>query len=119
MSSENHPSAAADPGGAQNGTVTTMQPSGRRIRHNLAARRFEYQQDGLLCVMDYVLDGKTAAFTHTGVPPALEGRGIAADLVRCALETARQQGWQVLPRCSYVAAYLQRHPEYGDVLAPA
>lgn len=96
-------------------TSPTQAP--RPIEHNTAARRFEYRQDGLLCVLDYTLDGTVASFTHTGVPPALEGRGIAADLVRAGLTTARQRGWRVRPLCSYVAAFMQRHPEFQDLLA--
>jgi predicted GNAT family acetyltransferase len=54
---------------------------------------------------------------HTYVPPSLEGRGIAGALVRAALEHARTAGWRVQPACSYVAAYMRRHPETADLLA--
>ncbi|MFT0531271.1 GNAT family N-acetyltransferase [Castellaniella hirudinis] len=89
----------------------------RTVRHNAAASRFEVTEDGHLCVLDYVLSGGIAAFTHTGVPAPVGGRGIAADLVRAGLDTARTQGWRVQAVCSYVAAYMQRHPEYQDLLA--
>jgi len=89
----------------------------RAIRHNEAAHRFEWTEDGLLCVLDYTLNGTVAAYTHTGVPDAVGGRGIAADLVRTGLDTARTRGWRVRPLCSYVAAYIQRHPEYQDLVA--
>ena len=88
----------------------------RTIRHNQAAHRFEWTEDGQLCVLDYTLDGTVAAFTHTGVPDAVGGRGIAADLVRTGLDTARTLGWRVRPLCSYVAAYIQRHPAYQDLV---
>ena len=55
--------------------------------------------------------------THTEVPPAFEGRGIAAALVREALAWARAQGLKVWPLCSYVAVYMRRHPETQDLLA--
>lgn len=70
-----------------------------------------------MCVLDYVLNGSVAAFVHTGVPAAVGGRGIAANLVRAGLETARARGWTVQPVCSYVAAYIQRHAEYQDLVA--
>lgn len=54
---------------------------------------------------------------HTGVPPALEGRGIAAALVNHAVAFAREQGLRLEPQCSYVAAAFRRHPEWNDVLA--
>ena len=89
----------------------------RDIRHNEAAHRFEWTEDGQLCVLDYTLSGMTASFTHTGVPDAVGGRGIAADLVRTGLDTARARGWRVRALCSYVAAYVQRHPQYQDLVA--
>ncbi len=87
------------------------------ITHNPAASRFETTVDGRLCVADYHLSGTLMAMTHTLVPPALEGRGIAAALVAEALAHARHQGWRVRPVCSYVESYMQRHPETLDLLA--
>ncbi len=88
-----------------------------RITHNTASSRFEATVDGHLCVADYRLSGKLMAMTHTLVPSALEGRGIAAALVTEALAHARRQGWRVRPDCSYVESYMQRHPETRDLLA--
>ncbi|MGB7400907.1 GNAT family N-acetyltransferase [Castellaniella sp.] len=89
----------------------------RAIQHNEAEHRFEYIEEGQLCVLDYSLDGTVAVFFHTGVPSVVGGRGIAADLVRYGLETARARGWQVVPECSYVDAYIRRHSEYQDLVA--
>ena len=66
---------------------------------------------------DYRVDGRVMTMHHTYVPPALAGRGIAANLVGVALAHARDQGLQVRPTCSYVARYMQRHPETLDLLA--
>lgn len=88
-----------------------MEPTTPEIRHNVDQHRFERTIDGLLCVADYRLSDGVMTMTHTGVPPALEGRGIAASLVAAALEYARVQGYKVNPLCSYVNAYMQRHPE--------
>ncbi len=54
---------------------------------------------------------------HTGVPVPISGRGIAARLVQAALDLAREQGWKVVPACSYAEAYMDKHPEYGDLRA--
>lgn len=86
------------------------------IVRNDAASRFETVVDGVLCVLEYRLRSGVMMITHTGVPEAVGGRGIAAALTRAALETARGEGWRVVPRCSYSLAYLERHPEYGDLL---
>ncbi|RMF40140.1 MAG: N-acetyltransferase, partial [Anaerolineae bacterium] len=55
-------------------------------------------------------------FTHTGVPEAIGGRGIGSKLARAGLKYARQQGYRVRPLCWFVAGYIQRHPEYQDLL---
>ena len=88
-----------------------------RIEHNPAAARFETTVDGQLCVADYLLNGNQMTMTHTLVPQALEGRGIAAALVVEALAHARREGWRVRPMCSYVESYMQRHPETQDLRA--
>jgi predicted GNAT family acetyltransferase len=51
------------------------------------------------------------------VPPELRGRGIAEQLVRAALADARTAGNKVVPACSYVAKFIERHHEYQDLLA--
>ncbi|MFA5489484.1 MAG: GNAT family N-acetyltransferase [Candidimonas sp.] len=89
----------------------------RAIEHNAGQQRFEYVEDGALCVLDYELLQNVMAITHTGVPQPVGGRGIAADLARHALDTARANGWKVRPVCTYVDAYMRRHPEYQDLLA--
>lgn len=85
------------------------------ITHDRAARRLETQVDGVSCELDYRLDGGVMTITHTGVPSAVAGRGIAAALVKSALEAAREAGWKVIPACSYAAAWMERHPEYDDL----
>ena len=87
------------------------------IRHNAAARRFEATVDRLLCRCDYRMHGDTMMLVNTEVPPQLEGRGFASMLVRAAFEHARQNGLDVLPVCSYVAAWARRHPEVEPLLA--
>lgn len=86
------------------------------VRHNPQSRRFEAIVDGALARCDYWMDGDVMLLVHTEVPPALEGRGIAAALVRAALDHATAEGLRVRPRCSYVSAYLARHPQYRGLL---
>lgn len=85
------------------------------IRHLPEQGRFEATIEGLRCEVDYHLSPGFMHITHTGVPRPLEGRGIAAKLVRHALTWAREQGLKVEPVCSYVAVYLRRHPEWQDL----
>lgn len=69
-------------------------------------------------VCAYRRQGDTLVLHHTEVPPALQGQGIAAVLVKAALDWARAERLQVRPVCSYVAAYMRRHPDTQDLLAP-
>jgi predicted GNAT family acetyltransferase len=64
----------------------------------------------------YSLAPGVMTLTHTEVPAALQGRGIGSRLVRGTLEAARAQGLTVVPRCSFVSAYLSRHPEFNDLV---
>jgi predicted GNAT family acetyltransferase len=86
------------------------------IQHDADAHRFSTLVEGHTAVIDYVLDENVMTLTHTGVPDAIGGRGIAAALMRAALTTARRSGWKVYPACSYAAAYLAKHPEDADLL---
>jgi len=86
------------------------------IRHNVAARRFEVTIDNALARADYQLSGGVLRLYHTEVPQALEGRGIAGALVKAALAHARAEGLRVEPACSYVRAWMKRHPETHDLL---
>lgn len=92
-------------------------PADTRVSHRPEASRFEVDVPGgpALCV--YRRQGAVLLLTHTEVPPALEGRGIAAALVKAALDWARAEGLRVRPLCSYVVAYMRRHPETQDLLA--
>ena len=67
--------------------------------------------------LDYLIEGGRMVCTHTFVPPALRGQGLAEQLVQAALAEARANGWRVVPACSYVAVFIERHPEYRDLRA--
>jgi uncharacterized protein len=86
------------------------------IVHDPAAARFEAVVDGQRCSCHYRLYGKLMMLTHTGVPQALRGRGIAGALVQAALDHARERGLKVRPDCSYAEAYMQRHPATLELL---
>jgi predicted GNAT family acetyltransferase len=87
------------------------------IRHNPEARRFEAFVDGELCRADYRMAGDVMHIVHSEVPYRLEGQGLAAQVVRAALDYARANGLKVVPACGYVRAYMRRHKESQDLLA--
>jgi uncharacterized protein len=80
------------------------------IDHQRTANRFTAAIEGHVAALDYTLAGNIMSITHTHVPPAIEGRGVAAELMQAALSAASTNGWTVNPVCSYAVAYLRRHP---------
>lgn len=87
------------------------------IQHDESKQCFFLVIDAHRCVLDYTLQDHLMTITHTGVPDALGGRGLAAQLTKFALKHARAQQWKIIPRCSYAAVYVQRHTEYAALLA--
>lgn len=87
------------------------------VGHDRRSRRFTITVDGVQAHLEYVLGETTMTIVHTIVPPAIGGRGIAGALVGAAVEFARDNGWKVVPACSYAHAWMQRHPQYADLLA--
>ena len=87
------------------------------IEHDAGNGRFTSVAGGQRSLLQYRLKDGVMTIVHTEVPPELAGHGIAAELMRTALEFARASGWRVVPACSYALAFLKRHPEYGDLIA--
>jgi uncharacterized protein len=81
------------------------------INHDTGRHRFTMEVDGNHAELDYTLADGVMTITHTRVPPAIGGRGIAAQLMEAALSAARAAGWSVNPACSYAKAYLEKHPQ--------
>ena len=65
----------------------------------------------------YRLRGERVVFTHTEVDPAYEGRGVATALAKAALDDVRRRGRRMVLVCPFMTAYVQRHPEYADLIA--
>jgi uncharacterized protein len=86
------------------------------VRHNIASSKFEIQVGNHIAMLDYSQRGDIITFTHTGVPAELEGHGIGTQLAHAGLEYARENSLKVVPRCWFVAGYIERHPEYQSLL---
>jgi len=84
------------------------------IDHDTGAQRFSTIVDGQLAVLDYQLSNRVMTITHTGVPPPIAGRGIAAELMHAAVAAASGAGWTINPVCSYAAAFMRRHPDGSE-----
>ncbi len=89
----------------------------QQVRDNRSEQEFELTVQGERAIAAYQREGGTIVFTHTLVPPAIEGHGVGGKLIRGALDAARDQGLKVVPQCPFVRAWIGKHPEYRDLLA--
>lgn len=79
--------------------------------------RYEARIDGELAgFLEYQVDGDVVTMPHTEVDPRFEGQGVGSTLVASALDSVRGVGGRVVPTCSFVASYIERHPEYQDLV---
>lgn len=91
-----------------------------RLDHDDAAHRYRLVGDGtVVSLADYrvIADGRTLVFHHTFTPPERRGHGLAADLVRRALDDVRLSGRTVVATCWFVDQFIDAHPEYADLRA--
>jgi predicted GNAT family acetyltransferase len=87
------------------------------VRDNPARSRYELDVDGHIAFIDYTLAPGVITFTHTEVPKELGGRGIGSQLVQGTLAEVRGTGRKVVAKCPFVAGYIQKHPDFADLLA--
>ena len=81
------------------------------------AGRYEARAaDRVLGLAAYRRHGDRVVFTHTEVDPDAGGSGVGSTLVRGALDDVRAHGLRVVPRCSFVRAWIERHPDYADLV---
>ncbi len=88
-----------------------------QIQHDAGSRRFTSTVDGHEAYVEYEQDDGIMTITHTIVPAAIGGRGIAGQLVQAAMDHARAEGLKVMPACSYAEGWLSKHPQYADLRA--
>jgi uncharacterized protein len=90
------------------------------VRNNPELNRYELRlDDELEGFVTYRERPGLIALVHTEVDKRLEGQGMAGRLVAGALDDARQRELQVLPFCPYANSYIQRHPQYADLVPEA
>jgi predicted GNAT family acetyltransferase len=87
-----------------------------QVEHVPDRKRFEVRLQDEIAFLSYTAHDGDVSFDHTYVPDTWRGRGVAAQLVRAAADEARRRHWKILPLCSYVVTFFERHPEFADVL---
>jgi predicted GNAT family acetyltransferase len=92
-----------------------MEPT---VRDAPEAQRYEIRDgERVLGLAAYERRGDTLVFTHTEVDPDAGQSGLGGTLVRAALDDVRSQGGSVVAQCSFVRGWIERHPEYQDLVA--
>ena len=86
------------------------------VRHDPSDHRFTTVVDDTEGYVEYELDGDVMTLTHTIVPDAIGGRGVASGLTRAAFDYARAHDLKIRPACSYAAAWVERHPEVNQLI---
>ena len=86
------------------------------VRHNEPGQRYEVTLDGQTAFSQYEMRGDTILFLHTELPEALEGRGIGSAIAKAALDDAQRRKLSVIPECPFIRGYIDRHPEYRDLV---
>lgn len=88
------------------------------VRHDESQQRYVLEVDGKeLGVARYQDESGRQVFTHTEVDASLEGQGMGSQLVREALDDARRRGKRIVPMCEFVAAYVNKHHAWDDIIA--
>jgi hypothetical protein len=88
------------------------------LRHDAERSRFVAETDGRASVLEYADQGnQVLEYQSTFVPPELRRRGIASDLVKFALDYARENSYRIVPTCWFVRQFIDNNPEYRDLVA--
>lgn len=88
------------------------------IEHDKKNHQFISEVEEKISHLKYTVlpDGKTLNYMSTYVPPELRGRQIAEQIVKFALDYAKENNYKIIPSCSYVDMYVKRHPEYNEIV---
>ncbi|WP_433533461.1 GNAT family N-acetyltransferase [Micromonospora sp. CA-263727] len=87
------------------------------VEENPAKHRFEILVDNALAGFTaYLPRGEVLVFTHTEVDSAFQNMGVGSALMRGTLDQVRAQGGRVVPQCPFMAAFIERHPDYAGLV---
>ena len=88
------------------------------VRYDDAKARYEIVIDGELAgFTDAHINGQLVTFPHTEVDERFQGQGLASTLIQQALDDVRSRGKSVRATCPFVLEFIEKHPDYQDLLA--
>ncbi len=89
------------------------------ITLNEPEHRYEAHVDGELAGFAvFTMRGDRIVFTHTEVDDRFEGQGVGSKLARYALDDVRDRGsLRVVPQCPFIRSWIEKHPEYADLVS--
>lgn len=88
-----------------------------QLKNNLESHRFELQIDKNIAFIDYKLSRDLLFLIHTEVPVPLQGIGAAGAIVQKTLQFAKEHNYKIVPLCSYIQSYLEKHPEWRELIS--
>lgn len=88
----------------------------RKLIDNTEGKQYEYHIDGVIAKIEYIKAKNKIYLTHTEVPTALEGQGVASALVKDVLEDIERKGLTLVPMCPFVASYIKRYPDWKKLV---
>lgn len=87
------------------------------LSDNRAESRFEIRVGAELAgFVSYHRGNELINLIHTEVGDKFQGAGLAGQLARYSLDAAREEKLAVLPSCPYIGRWIQRHPDYTDLV---
>ncbi|HEU4806109.1 MAG TPA: GNAT family N-acetyltransferase [Nitrobacter sp.] len=86
------------------------------VVNNMEKHRYELEVEGHVAATYYRFMDGIIVFTHTKVPPELEGKGVGSDLVKGALDQVRADKFRARAQCEFVKGWIDKHPDYADLL---
>lgn len=86
------------------------------VRNNTVLNRFEQKLDGGVAFATYRASSGKLTILHTEVPAEMRGSGVGSRFMRLVLEEIRRHGLKVVPKCSFVRAFMSTHPQFNDLL---
>ena len=90
-----------------------------KVTHDTTAERYLITVDGRDAgYADYIQGDGERDFHHAVIDPEFRGQGLSKPLIQAALDDTRAAGDKVRPLCSAVAGFIEKHPEYRDLVQP-